>query len=212
MEKELNSNESAEFTICRGAKISLSEDDRAIMIVQEGQNNKTERILMYLDAGKVMVVDGVSAVQKFISEKKFVFKDEKVVETTDGHNDSSNKEEKNSKENKEKESIGDNAGLNELEDHRSIEDINDHCDGLKFPDKIEINNKISNNTGQITGNNNNKANTEEMLKLKNELDNIYQEDKDPELTYEQQVKPSNNSDRCWNNLKWLDCCGLCRDK
>ena len=32
-----------------------------------------------------------------------------------------------------------------------------------------------------------------------------------ELIYEQQVKSSNNSDRCWNNLKWLDCCGLCRD-
>ena len=101
------------------------------------------------------------------------------------------------------------------------QDKNNNSKNDKFNNNEIIFNKNLNKDLQLNKcivtnvNSDKKVNSDEKFNRKsdnNNNQNQFPENINTKLTYGQQVKPSNNSDRCWNNLKWLDCCGLCRDK
>lgn len=63
-----NKKDSADFLLYNGATIYLSEDKKAVYIIQE-----PECILMYLDGKKIMVSKNPAKIMGIVQEKKFVF-------------------------------------------------------------------------------------------------------------------------------------------
>ena len=104
---------------------------------------------------------------------------------------------------------------NQINQDKNNNSKNDKFNNNKIIFNKNLNKDLQLNKCIVTNvNSDKKVNSDEKFNRKsdnNNNQNQFPENINTKLTYGQQVKPSNNSDRCWNNLKWLDCCGLCCD-
>ena len=99
-----------------------------------------------------------------------------------------------------------------LDDDVSIDDKNRISDNDKSNTIINTSKREDKSPENMNENNNNNLSGQNNDNQFNQNENKFNNNNNSNLPYKKQEKPSNNSDRCWNNLKWLDCCGLCRDK
>ena len=141
--------------------------------------------------------------------------DKNVNKQENKNNNNNNPEMINENINDDKQvSINSQNPLNNMNESNNLfnQDI-DRQDNIFNNNEIIINNNIPNSQNRLNNMNENNNN----LSGQNNNNQIYQNENEfnnnnnSNSQYKKQEKLPNNSDRCWNNLKWLDCCGLCRD-
>ena len=143
----------ADCQLMRTATICLSEDKRAILITQKSQNNKTkqiktEQIFMHLDGKKIMVSKNVLQTRNIISDKGFIFKEEKFKTLPkDEECDFSEKEIINENDNNKQENINNNNNPNQQNQFGNMNDLfnlNNNNQGNIFNNNEIIFNNITN--------------------------------------------------------------------